>query len=53
MPETMPKRAVASACDVPARISITGNKTATAELTSEPLARTDVMGRDALNRGFS
>ena len=53
IPETTPKVAVASACESPALTNITGSKTAMAELTSEPLARTDVIGRDALNRGFS
>jgi excinuclease UvrABC helicase subunit UvrB len=38
---------------MPARTSIAGSKTATAEVTSEVLARTEVIGRDALNKGFS
>ena len=38
---------------MPARTSIAGSKTATAEVTSEALARTEVIGRDALNNGFN
>ena len=52
IPETTPKRVRASLPENPARTSITGNKTATAELTRELLARTEVIGRDALNSGF-
>ena len=52
MPETTPKSAKASDSDTPVWISIAGNKTAIAELTSEPLARTEVIGRVALNSGF-
>ena len=53
IPETTPNNFKASFSDKPARMSITGNKTATAELTREPLARTAVMGIEDFKRGFS
>ena len=53
IPETMPNSVNASPLSKPARISIIGNKTATAEFTKELLARTEVIGRVALNSGFS
>ena len=53
IPETTPNRAMDSALVAPARINITGSKTAIAELTKEVLARTEVRGRVALNNGFN
>ena len=52
IPETTPNRLIASDFDIPAPISIAGSKTATADETKDALARTEVIGRDALNRGF-
>ena len=53
MPVTMPNSLTASRSSNPERMSIAGNKMATAELMREPLARTEVIGRDALSNGFS
>ena len=53
MPETMPNKAIASLLFTPARISITGNNTAMAELIKEPPARAEVIGRVALKIGFN
>ena len=51
IPETTPKVFKASALLAPAFTSMAGNSTATAEETSAPLARTDVIGRLAAKRG--
>ena len=52
MPEITPKRDIALPFDIPLFTNIAGSKTATAEFTKELLARTEVIGRDALNSGF-
>ena len=53
IPETIPNKVNASLLSKPARSNMIGSKTATAELTKDALARTEVIGRVALNNGFS
>ena len=53
MPDKMPKSESASDSLAPVFINIKGSKTAMAELTSDDVIRTDVIGRVALNNGFS
>ena len=53
IPDTTPKSVSASDSLSPVRMSIAGNKTAIAELTSDEPARTEVIGALAKKSGLS